>query len=129
MARKQIVINGNNVRINIKWDDRLRLDRFKTFVRKNLFLISGLLITIASANTAVVLVMRQSLKRTAKRWSNGGKGGDKGKGGDEGEETEWTPIGPAAKGLNWLSENLLLIACLVLVLFLLWVRKKKKDHS
>ena len=67
VARKQIVINGDDVTFNIKWDDKLRLDGFKTFLRKNPFLISGVLITIASAITAVVLVMRQSLKRTAKK--------------------------------------------------------------
>ena len=68
-----------------------------------------MLITIASAITAVILVMRQSLKRTASKWSNGSKGGGESGGGDEGDETDWTPVGPAAKTLNWLSENLLFV--------------------
>ena len=71
VARRQIRIEkGGNVTISIKWDDEPRLERFKTFVRKNLFLISGAAIAIASAITAVILVMRQSLKRTAKDLSD-----------------------------------------------------------
>ena len=108
VARKEIVIDGDNVTFRIKWDYKLSLDRFKTFVRKNLFLISGILIAVASAVTAVVLVIKQSLKGTARRWSNADKGGGGGKGGDEGEETDWTPLKPAARALDWLSDNLIL---------------------
>ena len=48
-------------------NDLLRLERFKRWARRNLFLLSGIAIVVASALTAVILVLKGSLRATSKK--------------------------------------------------------------
>ena len=48
-------------------NDLLRLERFKSWARRNLFLISGIAIVVASALTAVILVIKGSLRAGSKK--------------------------------------------------------------
>ena len=91
----------------------IRLEKFKRWARKNVFLLSGLAIAIASAITAVILVTRQVLKKGAKMAKETKKVID--------DSSEKTPFGPfiswitimGEKGLEFLSNNLWVIALII----------------
>ena len=69
VARREIAFDEDNQPIFLlKDNDETRLLRFRQFARKYLFLFAGVAITIARALTAVILVTRQALRKTAKRF-------------------------------------------------------------
>ena len=109
------IVNGKHFRF--RENDLTRLERFKQWARRNLLGLSGLAIVVTSAITAVILVTRQALKKTAKDMSLKDKGEGKEEGGGD-EETDWSPIQPAADSFDWLSDNLLFMSLrLALVLY------------
>ena len=65
--------NKKDVALNIELteNDLTWLEHFKKFVRNNLFLLSGVAITVASAITAIILTTRQALKKGAKAIKKG----------------------------------------------------------
>ena len=119
VARREIAFDQDGQPIfMLREDDNTRLLRFRQFARKYLFLLSGIAITIASAITAVILVMRQALRKTAKSFKKDEKTGG---------VVPFTDITPSQGGgqivpdtLDWVSVNLLVVVGMVLLfLFLL----------
>ena len=98
--------------------DETRLLRFRQFARKYLFLFAGVAIAVASALTAIILVTRQALKKTAKRFKRQ-KVSPSDKIVPSQEEREGGgEIIPDS--LNWLSDNLLIVVEIVIFLFLFY---------
>ena len=117
VAKREIAFDNTDEPIFLLKDsDETKLLRFQQFARKYFFFFGGVAIAVASALTGVILVTRQALKKTAKRFkrqkvtpskivpSQGEKGGEE--------------IVPDT--LNWVSENLLVVVGIVLFLLFLY---------
>ena len=72
-------------------NELLRLQRLKEWAKRNLFVISGVAIVVASAITAVVLVMKRALRSSSRAL---------------GKQSKIDPnSSPVAPFYNWLLEN------------------------
>ena len=100
--------------------DLTNIRRFRNFVRKNLGMFSIVLVTAATLITSLVISTKWALKRASKNLKERKKKREeeKGGGGGGGSSTNWTPLEPASKALDWLSYNLLLAVSILLFLLL-----------
>ena len=119
VARREIAFDEDNEPIFLLKDsDETRLLRFRQFARKYLFLFAGVAIAVASALTAIILVTRQALRKTAKRFKRQkASPSDKIVPSQE-ERGDGGEIIPDS--LNWLSDNLLIVVGIVIFLFLFY---------
>ena len=101
-------------------NEMLRLQSFKEWAKRNLFVLSGVAIAIASAITAVILVMKRALRSSSKVFKKQTK-----------LDPKTSPIAPfynwildgGSKALEFASKNLFVSVFVVLLLFYFWKTK------
>ena len=107
---KKTLIDVENLKVN----DLVRLEKFKRWAKKNLFVLSGVAIAVAGAIRAIVMVTRSALRKG----STAAKQAEKIINDATKRERPFGPIfnwipkiaSLGAKGWNWLSKNLRVLA-------------------
>ena len=117
LLNPEVRYNNGDERVelpDLSANDLVRLEKFKQWARKSLFILSGVAIAVASAITAVVLVMRSTLKEGEKATQQAKKVLD-----DATKKNDpifnWISkiAEMGAQGLNWLSKNLWVLALVI----------------